>query len=410
MASVRLDNVSKRFGTSVAVAGLDLEIEDGTYCVLVGPSGCGKSTTLRMIAGLDDPTTGTIAINGQRVDALPPHRRDVAFVFQGYALYPHLSVADNLAFGLYRRREHASRARAIVSPGYRTERRRESESIESRVREVAEQLELTELLTRKPAELSGGQQQRVALGRALVREPQVFLLDEPLSNLDARLRGRTREELARLQRRVRGTFVHVTHDQEEALALADRIVVMAEGAVQQNGTPAEIHARPANRFVASFVGQPAMRFVEGRIDADGGKRSCFDGDGLRVALNGRTARSGAAVLGLRPSDLELARPGAELARVEAAHEESAHFESVDLGTARVVAIQDFGDHLDLELETPSGARLAARTTRRALSATGLAATAGEEVLLCAECAALHLFEIGPFGARLGDAVPASATS
>ncbi|QDU84151.1 sn-glycerol-3-phosphate import ATP-binding protein UgpC [Planctomycetes bacterium Pla163] len=394
MASVRLENVTKHFGTSVAVAGIDLEIEDGTYCVLVGPSGCGKSTTLRLIAGLDEPTSGTIAIDGRRVEDLPPHRRDVAFVFQGYALYPHLSVADNLAFGLRRRREHGSRARALVSPDYRTRHRSESEAIAARVRDVAEQLELTELLARKPFELSGGQQQRVALGRALVRDPKVFLLDEPLSNLDARLRSRTRDELVRLQRRVRGTFVHVTHDQEEALALADRIVVMAEGAVQQNGTPAQIHARPANRFVASFVGQPAMRFVAGRVerDGDGAQRCSFEGGGLRVRLGAPAVPAAAAVLGVRPSDLELAAFGTS---------QPAGGGATDIGTARLVEVHDFGDHLDLELATAGDARLAVRTTRRALAAAELDGAPGGEVLLRAAPDALHLFEPGEFGARLG---------
>jgi multiple sugar transport system ATP-binding protein len=401
MASVRLESVTKEFGASVAVAGIDLEIEDGTYCVLVGPSGCGKSTTLRLIAGLDDPTSGSIAIDGQRVDDLPPHRRDVAFVFQGYALYPHLSVADNLAFGLRRRREHGNRARALVSPGYRTKCRSESEAIEARVRDVAEQLELTALLARKPFELSGGQQQRVALGRALVRDPKVFLLDEPLSNLDARLRGRTREELARLQRRVRGTFVHVTHDQEEALALADRIVVMAEGAVQQNGTPAQIHARPANRFVASFVGQPAMRFVEGRVEADGPRRCWFEGGELRVHLWHAADPAAAAVLGVRPSDLELAAVGAP---------ELGERRATTIGSARIVELHDFGDHLDLELATAGAAELAVRTTRRALAAAGLDAARGGEVLLRAEPDALHLFAPGPFGARLGGGADERSTT
>jgi len=383
MASVRLDGVSKRFGDTEAVSALDLDIEDGSYCVLVGPSGCGKSTTLRMIAGLEEVSTGTIAIGGERVDDVPPHRRDIAFVFQGYALYPHLSVRANLAFGLERRRRRASRVRATFDGAYRGARREESTAIAARVAEVAQQLELEPLLDRRPAELSGGQQQRVALGRALVRDPKVFLLDEPLSNLDARLRANTRVELAELQRRVGGTFVHVTHDQEEALALADRIVVMSEGRLQQVGAPDAVHRTPTNRFVAGFVGQPRMNFVDGR--ATSGR---FEGGGLVAPVD--APHAGAAVLGLRPTDLAVEARAAAGA----------------LGSGALVDLRDFGDHLDLRVAaSPDGEPLVVRTTRRALAAADLDGPLepGRALALVAAPGSGHLFEPGPFGARLGAA-------
>ncbi|MEZ5977903.1 MAG: ABC transporter ATP-binding protein [Planctomycetota bacterium] len=369
MASVRLSGLGKRFGDQWVVRGVDLEIEDGEFCVLVGPSGCGKSTTLRLVAGLDEPSEGGVTIGGRSVDDLPPHRRDVAFVFQGYALYPHLDVRANLAFGLERRRAHGGRLRALVGGAYRARRRAESEAIAARVAEVARQLELEELLDRRPAALSGGQQQRVALGRALVREPAVFLLDEPLSNLDARLRGETRRELRALHDRVRGTFVHVTHDQEEAMELADRLVVMAEGRVQQIGRPTEVHALPANRFVAGFVGQPNMNFVEGEVGPDG-----FTGPGV-VARELRSATARAAVLGVRPSDLDVVAPDAAA-----------------LGTFRCTDVRPFGDHTDVEFARDDAVLLARlRGTR--------VPRVGDEAGLAAE--RLHLFEPGPFGARIG---------
>jgi multiple sugar transport system ATP-binding protein len=245
MASVQLQGVGKTYPNGhVAAQGLDLEIKDGEFMVLVGPSGCGKSTALRMIAGLETPTVGRILIGDKDVTALPPQERDIAMVFQTYALYPHMTVRQNLAFGL--RMRGAGR-----------------EVMDRRVEEAARALALEPVLGRKPAQLSGGQRQRVALGRAIVREPKVFLFDEPLSNLDAKLRVETRAELARLHRRLGATVVYVTHDQEEAMTLGSRVAVMRDGFLQQVAPPMELYRRPANRFVAGFVGSPGMNFLPG---------------------------------------------------------------------------------------------------------------------------------------------------
>jgi multiple sugar transport system ATP-binding protein len=242
MANIKLQNISRRFSTATAVEDISLEIPEGQFWVLVGPSGCGKSTILRMVAGLDFPTTGDIYIGDRLVNDLPARERDVAMVFQNYALYPHMTVAENLAFGLKMR--NVERAQ-----------------VQQRVRTVAESLDLSHLLNRKPKQLSGGQQQRVALGRAIARQPQVFLLDEPLSNLDAQLRDDTRAELKRLHQQVGVTTLYVTHDQTEAMTLADQIVVLSQGRIQQIGTPQQIYQNPANRMVASFLGNPPMNLL-----------------------------------------------------------------------------------------------------------------------------------------------------
>jgi sn-glycerol 3-phosphate transport system ATP-binding protein len=244
VADVEFRGVTKRFADTTAVEALDLEVEDGELMVLVGPSGCGKSTALRMVAGLEQPTEGTIRIGGRDVAGLSPGRRDIAMVFQSYALYPHMTVRKNLAFPLRRRRMERS-------------------DIDRRVAEVAEMLELDELLHRKPAQLSGGQRQRVAMGRALIREPVAFLLDEPLSNLDAKLRSELRAELKRLHARLETTMIYVTHDQVEAMTLGDRIAVMHRGRLLQVGRPDEVYNRPCNVFVARFVGSPAMNLLPG---------------------------------------------------------------------------------------------------------------------------------------------------
>jgi len=247
MASVRLEALKKTYPNGhVAAQGLDLEIPDGEFMVLVGPSGCGKSTALRMVAGLETPTGGRILIGDRDVTALPPQERDIAMVFQTYALYPHMTVRQNLGFGL--RMRGAGRA-----------------DIDTRVDEAARALALEPVLDRKPAQLSGGQRQRVALGRAIVREPKVFLFDEPLSNLDAKLRVETRAELARLHRRLGATIIYVTHDQEEAMTLGSRVAVMRDGFLQQVAPPMELYRRPANRFVAGFVGSPGMNFLAGEL-------------------------------------------------------------------------------------------------------------------------------------------------
>jgi multiple sugar transport system ATP-binding protein len=252
MAAVRFEQVSKTYPNGhLAVKELDLEIRDGEFMVLVGPSGCGKSTALRMIAGLEMPTAGRIVIGERDVTGLMPQERDVAMVFQSYALYPHMTVRENLAFGL--RMRHAAR-----------------DLIARRVNEAAEALGLEAVLDRKPAQLSGGQRQRVALGRAIVREPQVFLFDEPLSNLDAALRVNTRIEIARLHRELSATMIYVTHDQVEAMTLADRIVVLNAGRIEQVGAPMELYNDPANVFVAGFIGSPQMNFLEaGPLGAPG---------------------------------------------------------------------------------------------------------------------------------------------
>jgi multiple sugar transport system ATP-binding protein len=242
MANVRLHQIARRFSAVAAVENISFEVPDGEFWVLVGPSGCGKSTILRMVAGLDFPTAGEIYIADQNVNDRPARDRDVAMVFQNYALYPHMTVAENLAFGLKMRR---------VEPA----------KIQQRVATVAEALELSHLLTRKPKQLSGGQQQRVALGRAIARQPQVFLLDEPLSNLDAQLRDDTRVELKRLHQQVGVTTLYVTHDQTEAMTLADQIVVLSQGQIQQIGTPQQIYQTPANRMVATFLGNPPMNLL-----------------------------------------------------------------------------------------------------------------------------------------------------
>jgi multiple sugar transport system ATP-binding protein len=242
MTNVRLQNISRQFSAATAVKDISLEIPEGQFWVLVGPSGCGKSTILRMVAGLDFPTTGEIYIGDRLVTHLPARERDVAMVFQNYALYPHMTVAENLAFGLKMR--HVDRAQ-----------------VQQRVRTVAESLDLSHLLNRKPKQLSGGQQQRVALGRAIARQPQVFLLDEPLSNLDAQLRDDTRAELKRLHQQVGVTTLYVTHDQTEAMTLADQIVVLSQGHIQQIGTPQQIYQNPVNRMVASFLGNPPMNLL-----------------------------------------------------------------------------------------------------------------------------------------------------
>ncbi|NIR46436.1 MAG: sn-glycerol-3-phosphate ABC transporter ATP-binding protein UgpC [Gemmatimonadetes bacterium] len=301
MASVTLENVGKTYPNGqVAARDMDLAIQDGELVVLVGPSGCGKSTTLRMVAGLETPTAGRILIGGKDVTATPPQDRDIAMVFQTYALYPHKTVRDNLAFGLRMRRLAA-------------------DEIGRRVREAARTLGLEELLDRKPAQLSGGQRQRVALGRAIVREPKAFLLDEPLSNLDAKLRLQTRAELARIHKQLGATMLYVTHDQEEAMTLGDRVAVLEDGRLQQVASPAEVYRRPANVFVAGFIGSPAMNLFRGLLQTDDeGPRFESSGCTLTSGVGTIPGRSGPAILGVRPPDIELCdRESADLsARVE----------------------------------------------------------------------------------------------
>jgi multiple sugar transport system ATP-binding protein len=293
MAQIVLDQVNKVFPGGVrAVDGLSLDISDGEFMVLVGPSGCGKSTALRSIAGLDEITSGTISIGGRVVNDLPPKDRDIAMVFQNYALYPHMTVEQNLAFGLQQRK----------TP---------KDEIKRRVADVAKMLGLEEYLKRKPAALSGGQRQRVAMGRAIVREPQAFLMDEPLSNLDAKLRVSMRASLSQLHERLGVTTVYVTHDQVEAMTLGQRVCVLREGKLQQADTPQALFNAPVNLFVAGFIGSPAMNFVTAQLVRDGGPAVTFAGHRLWVPDSLVAARPGLddyfgreVILGIRPSDFE----------------------------------------------------------------------------------------------------------
>ncbi len=291
MAGIRFASVTKRFGDVIAVDDLDLDIGDGELLVLLGPSGCGKSTALRLIAGLETPDEGLVLIGGDVVNDVAAKDRDVAMVFQSYALYPHMTVRRNIGFPL----------KPLGVDRHERDRRAE---------EAAAQLGLGDLLDRKPGQLSGGQQQRVALARAIVRDPRAFLMDEPLSNLDAKLRADTRAELVELQRRLRTTLVFVTHDQVEAMTMADRIAIMVDGALQQVGTPDEIYERPANVFVARFIGSPPMNTWAARIDRDGEATLTVDGAAVPIAEPGRLAGLGdQVVVGARPEDTSLAPAG-----------------------------------------------------------------------------------------------------
>ncbi|MFZ3237265.1 MAG: sn-glycerol-3-phosphate ABC transporter ATP-binding protein UgpC [Stellaceae bacterium] len=292
MAEVILQNVNKNFDEVYAVKNVNLSIRDKEFMVLVGPSGCGKTTTLRMVAGLESISSGRILIDDKVINELSPMDRDIAMVFQNYALYPHMSVHDNMAFGLKMRKFDKA-------------------DIGRRVQDAAEILGIQELLKRKPRQLSGGQRQRVALGRAIVRHPQVFLFDEPLSNLDAKLRVQMRVELKKLHDRLGTTAIYVTHDQVEAMTLGDRVVVMRDGLVQQVGEPLELYNEPANRFVAGFLGSPAMNFATVTVQHTDGALWAED-DGIRIRVPGQTAgRLGRfagqqVTMGIRPEDLHLA--------------------------------------------------------------------------------------------------------
>jgi multiple sugar transport system ATP-binding protein len=300
MANVILRGVTKVFdGNVVAVKDMSLTIEDREFVVLVGPSGCGKSTLLRMVAGLEEVTEGEILIDDRLVNDVPPKDRDIAMVFQNYALYPHMSVYDNMAFGL-RLRKYPK------------------DEIDQRVREAAEILGISALLDRRPKALSGGQRQRVAVGRAIVRKPKVFLFDEPLSNLDAKLRVQTRTEISKLHERLKATIIYVTHDQVEAMTMGSRIVVMKDGVAHQVADPLSIYQRPVDQFVAGFIGSPAMNFVDGKlVPSDGGL--AFEGEGLSARVPEAAARSLSGlsgrdvVLGIRPEDIYESADGDELA-------------------------------------------------------------------------------------------------
>ena len=292
IAALTVHRLSKQFGANEILKDISFEVGEGEFCILLGPSGCGKSTLLRLIAGLEKPSSGEILFDGQRIEHLPPRERNIAFVFQSYALYPHMTVFDNLAFSL----------KLSGEPGA---------EIAAKVRDAARLLEIENLLERRPHSLSGGQRQRVALGRAIVRQPQIFLFDEPLSNLDAALRATMRVELARLHRRLGTTIVYVTHDQAEALTLGEKIIVLHQGSIQQIGSPADIYQRPANTQVASFVGSPQMNLLRGTVDGSG---SIFHCGGVRLNLTAIFARplpqlaGNSVAIGVRPEDFQLAEP------------------------------------------------------------------------------------------------------
>ncbi|MBN8919380.1 MAG: sn-glycerol-3-phosphate ABC transporter ATP-binding protein UgpC, partial [Rhizobiales bacterium] len=320
MASVLINDVKKAFGPAYVIHGVDITIRDGEFVVLVGPSGCGKSTLLRMIAGLENITAGEIRIGDRVVNNVPPKERDIAMVFQNYALYPHMTVADNMGFSLKLR--GAPR-----------------EEIDAGVQRAARILGLSPLLDRYPRQLSGGQRQRVAMGRAIVRDPQVFLFDEPLSNLDAKLRVAMRTEIKELHQRLRTTTVYVTHDQIEAMTMADKIVVMHDGVVEQIGAPLDLYDRPDNMFVAGFIGSPAMNFLKGSVRANGS--ISFEGpNGVRLPLAGAPAQSDGrpAIYGIRPEHFTIADDGAdaEIVVVEPTGSETQVFAT--LGGEEIVAV------------------------------------------------------------------------
>ena len=298
MANVSVRNLTKSYGATPVLHGIDLDVADGAFVVLVGPSGCGKSTLLRMIAGLVEVSSGDIAFDGKRVNDMAPRDRDIAMVFQNYALYPTKTVRQNLGFSLKIRRE---------SP----------QEIRRKVDAAAQMLGLEQLLDRLPGQLSGGQRQRVAMGRAIVREPQVFLFDEPLSNLDAKLRGRMRSEIKAMHQRIGTTSIYVTHDQIEAMTLADQIVVMNGGRVEQIGAPLDLYHQPANLFVAGFIGAPQMNFIQGRVDTSGGRTTVATAMGAMPAdVAARLEEGHSVTYGIRPEHLALAPDGGIDARVQ----------------------------------------------------------------------------------------------
>ncbi|HVV08945.1 ABC transporter ATP-binding protein [Amycolatopsis sp.] len=359
MGRIHLEELTRRFGGVTAVDRVDLEIADGDFLALLGPSGCGKTTLLRMIAGLLPPSAGRVLVDGDDVTHLPPKSRDLAMVFQSYALYPHLSVAGNIGFPL-------------------RVRRRPKAEIRDRVSEVAAQLDLSALLRRRPKELSGGQRQRVALGRALVREPKAFLMDEPLSNLDAKLRTATRTELAALHRRLGSTFVYVTHDQVEAMTMATRIALLDGGKLQQVGTPAEVYDEPASVFVAGFLGAPPMNLLPARVRTVDG-RVRVQAEHLDVPLwTGETPEQ-EVVLGIRPEHLSFAplteEPGKR-----------------PLLRGTVTALENLGSE-EVAICELGASTVAVRGPRP------LGVIAGETVALAADAAYVHLFD-APTGRRL----------
>lgn len=353
MAEVRFENVTKRFGNTTVIPELNLVIPDTEFVVLVGPSGCGKSTTLRLIAGLEEVTSGDLYIGEERVNDKLPRNRDIAMVFQSYALYPHMSVWENLAFGLKLRKV-------------------DKDEIRTRVADVSEILGLNPLLERRPKDLSGGQRQRVAMGRAIVRRPSVFLFDEPLSNLDAKLRSEMRREIAKLHHKLQTTIVYVTHDQVEAMTLADRVVTMKDGLIQQVGSPLTLYHRPANLFVAGFIGTPQMNFLEMEITSGEGTKKLTAGE-LELELPDRFTlpeEGKDVVLGIRPSDLHVGE-----------HPETACGKL----RASVEVREPMGAEIFLTLDTESG-------TLQARVESNQMVEVGENVDLYIPADSIHLFD------------------
>ncbi len=364
MARVRLTNVKKVYDNKVtAVEDFNLNIDDKEFIVFVGPSGCGKSTTLRMIAGLEDITSGTVEIDGKIVNDLEPRDRDIAMVFQNYALYPHLTVFENIAFPLRLKK-------------------RPQEEVYKKVKEVAEILGITDYLTRKPKALSGGQRQRVAIGRAMVRDSKVFLMDEPLSNLDAKLRNQMRAEIILLRQKISSTFIYVTHDQTEAMTLGDRIVIMKDGVIQQVGTPEEVFDTPHNLFVAGFIGAPQMNFFDTELIKDG-KKYYVTPLGAKMPLNAEKAvtldrleiGSQPVVLGVRPEHITLAKEEGE-----------------DTFKGKIIVNEMMGSEFHLHVECPDASKIIVRVPTLNLSREEKAnLTAGNEINIKFGGEAMHLF-------------------
>ena len=358
MAGVRLEHVYKRFGKVVAVEDFDLLVEDKEFLVLVGPSGCGKSTTLRMVAGLEDITQGTIAIGERVVNDVAPKDRDIAMVFQNYALYPHMNVYDNMSFGLRLRR----------TP--RTE-------IQRRVGDAARILQIEHLLKRRPKELSGGQRQRVALGRAIVREPQVFLMDEPLSNLDAKLRVEMRAQISKLHRRLETTVIYVTHDQIEAMTMGSRIVVMKDGLIMQVDSPIDLYEKPRNKFVAGFIGSPSMNFLT--VGVEGGTQPRFRAEGLDVKapekVGGVARYNGKQVyMGVRPEHIGL-RGYTQIA------------EDLNTMKAKVEVVEPMGNETQILVDVGGGQSLIARVDPH------VGIRPGDSIELLIDLSKLHAFDL-----------------
>ena len=378
MARLELDSVTKRFGEGegsvLAVDDVSIDIADGEFLVLVGPSGCGKSTTLRMVAGLETITDGEIRLAGERINEQGPAERDIAMVFQSYALYPHMTVRENMGFGLQQSTEM------------------DDEEIDDRVESTAAMLDITELLDRKPGALSGGQQQRVALGRAIVREPKAFLMDEPLSNLDAKLRSQMRTELQQLQADLDTTTVYVTHDQTEAMTMGDRIAILDAGELQQVATPLEAYHRPANRFVAGFIGEPSMNFLDCTTEdgtlVDGEFRYPLDGDAAEAA---DTVADGVDVtFGIRPEDVVVEEADDGMGDTTA---DDVTVDDSDAFDADVVVVEPMGDENVVHLELDAGPELVA-------TVDGLRQiSSGSRVRVGLPSSAIHLFDLGS-----GDAI------